>query len=68
MISIKESKFLARLFYFRVYRITSYAQKRTIFDNIFEQFDCDLVLTATKQDCIEGFYIHDIVIRLKTEV
>ena len=63
-----ESNQQERLFYFRVYRVSRYLKKKFIFDNIYDEIDCALVLTVTKQVCEEGFNIHDIIIRLQKEV
>ena len=57
-----------RIFYFRVFQVSSHIKKKIIFDRIFDSIECGLVITETKQDCVQNFSIHDVVIRLKVEV
>ena len=67
-INLLEPNLYQSLFHFRVYRVSRCLEKRTVFDNIYDQLDCDLIVTAIKQDCMECLKVHDIVIRMKTEV
>lgn len=62
-----EKKPIDKTFYFRVYRVSIDIHKEQIFDHIYQRVDWDFLITATNHECTQGFCIHDILLRPKTE-